>query len=108
MDIAFFLTVAAATVMATGAATAVAVFLSGHTRGPKGPAPGPPAEGITFLFDDERLIDSSPEGLLLLAPLRGRTDWTRLGGYLEPRLPGVMARLTALPPGERRGIRGAV
>ncbi|WP_290687485.1 MULTISPECIES: PAS-domain containing protein [unclassified Haematobacter] len=114
MDIAFFLTVATVTVMATGAATAVAVFLGGHTRGAKVPAPGPladgpNAEGITFLFDDERLIDSSPEGLLLLAPLRGRTDWARLGSYLEPRLPGVMARLGALPPGgEVRDSGGSV
>ena len=101
MDIAFFLTVATATVMATGAATAVAVFLGGKTPGGvRELASEPRAEGITFLFDDERLIDSSPDGLLLLAPLRGRTDWSRLGGYLEPRLPGVMARLRALAPGE--------
>lgn len=100
MDIAFFLAVASAAVMATGAATAVAVLLGGH---PKGRRPVPPVSRpsgeITFLFDDERLIDSSPEGPVLLAPFRGRTDWSRLGAYLEPRLPGVMARLSALPKG---------
>ncbi|MEC7761080.1 MAG: PAS-domain containing protein [Pseudomonadota bacterium] len=47
---------------------------------------------ITFLFENETLLDStiSAQDLLASAPHRG-TDWARLAVLLEPRFPGLNA-----------------
>lgn len=47
---------------------------------------------ITFLFENESLLDAtvSAQDLLASAPLRG-TDWARLSVLLEPRFPGLDA-----------------
>ncbi|MAM63405.1 PAS-domain containing protein [Maritimibacter sp. UBA3975] len=45
---------------------------------------------ITFLFENETLVDvtTSARDLLATAPKRG-SDWSRLSGLLEPRFPGL-------------------
>jgi len=54
-------------------------------------------QAIVLLFDDETLIDASPDGRRLLARgMSGLTEWQRFLGWALPRYPGLMARLENL------------
>ena len=54
-------------------------------------------QAIVLLFDEEILIDASPDGRRLLARgMSGLTEWQKFLGWALPRYPGLMARLENL------------
>jgi PAS domain-containing protein len=51
-----------------------------------------------FLFDDDSLVDATPDARRLLGAAPGdSTEWTRLMSLLSPRFPGLEAALEGLP-----------
>ncbi|TCP61150.1 PAS domain-containing protein [Rhodovulum bhavnagarense] len=56
-----------------------------------------PAMEMVFLFDDETLLDATPEALRFIAdgPV-GLSDWQRLCALLAPRFPGFAQRMARL------------
>jgi PAS domain-containing protein len=60
-------------------------------------------EAVAFLFDDETLVDATPEAQRLLATgPEMMEEWTRLKAALAPRFPDIAERLAEL--GERQQI----
>jgi PAS domain-containing protein len=56
------------------------------------------ADRPEFLFDGESLLDATPSGRALLrhSPLADGPAWMRLVAWLEPRFPGVAARIETI------------
>ena len=58
---------------------------------------GPEPATIAFLFEDETVMDATPEGLELLdGTPPGRSDWTRLATLLRHRFPGLDDAMSTL------------
>lgn len=81
----------------TGLAVLALVAAHGRTRARGGSVFDEAGGGTVFLFDDEALVDATPDArrLLSVIPARGGARH-RLLAYLAPRFPGVEARLAGL------------
>jgi len=64
--------------------------------------------GTALIFDDDALVDATPEGHTLLRQARnGKTDWDRLVSALAPRFPDLRAQCADLADRGRKTIAAA-